>query len=184
MCSPLLSRRKRGEKRTQTVPAFCWPQGRRPSEHILTQLLGQDVTYFTNCSKLKYCPYYCWFMEKFIWPNILQVPQKKLISVCTACQSAASTKLDCSVCSIYILGLYQLLHSSSPPAHIQQQQQVFINGDRRGREIGIIETGWYEVIISIRKLYFCSLKYFHYGGLNLHQIGLIGRVQVESRTGR
>ena len=71
---------------------------------------------------------------------------KKLISVCTACQSAASTKLDCSVCSIYILGLYQLLHSSSPPAHIQQQQQVFINGNRRGRELGIIETGWYLVI--------------------------------------
>ena len=157
-------------KRTQTVPAFCWPQGRRPSEHILTQLLGQDATYFTNCSKLEYCPYYCWFTEKFIWPNILQVPPKKLISVCTACQSAVSTKLDCSVCSIYILGLYQLLHSSSPPAHIQQQQQVFINGNRRGREIGIIETGWYLVIISYRKLYFCSLEYFDYGELSLDQV--------------
>ena len=97
-------------------------------------------------------------------------PPKKLFSICTACESAVSTKLDCSVCSIYILGLYQLLHSSSPPAHIQQQQQVFINGNRRGREIEIIETGWYLVIISYRKLYFCSLEYFDYGELSLDQV--------------
>ena len=162
MCSPLLSRRKRGEKRTQNVPealrthldSTTWPRcdifyKLLKIEILLVLLLDHGEIYLT----------------KYFAGH-----PKKLISVCTACQSAASTKLDCSVCSIYILGLYQLLHSSSPPAHIQQQQQVFINGNRSGREIGIIETGWYLVIISNRKLYFCSLKYFDYGGFSLHQV--------------